>query len=122
MLGILAFVAIFIFTFNAYRTAKDYGRNPVAWAAIVFGVGLGIQLVVPVLLSIVITVVMIARGSTIPEVEAAIFWPVTIIGVVCIIASLFAMYKLIGFLSNVPEGAGEGDNMPPPPPPNFDIG
>ena len=58
MLSLLGFIAVIIATVYAYRTAKDYNRNAVAWAAAVFGVGFAIQLVIPFLFGIIYAVIL----------------------------------------------------------------
>lgn len=119
MIGIGAFIAIFVATYYAYKTAKDYGRNAILWALIVFAVGFGIQIVIPLFIGIVIGVVMTLQGSSPEEIQNSIGGYSFILGFVCIVLSLIGMFLILKFLSRVPEDGVLSEGSPPPPPPNF---
>lgn len=114
MLSIFGLVAIFVFTYNAYKISKQFGRHSVGWAAIVFGVGFGVQIVVPFFIGIAISIVMFAGGSTGVEVQEAIYTPAMLIGAVCILVSVVAMFLILRYLGKVPE-YDENVSLPPPP-------
>ncbi len=116
MIGILGIVVIIVATVMAYRTAKQYDRNAVAWAAIVLAVGFGIQLIIPLLLGVVIAVVMLVNGNTETEIQSAIALPSIIIGLVCIVLSVVAVMLILRYLSKIPE---DKPFTQPPTPPTF---
>ena len=116
MIAILGIVVIIVSTVMAYRTARDYERNGAAWAAIVFVVGFGIQIILPFFAAIIAAVVMIAGGSTPMEMQAALDVPATIFGIVCIILSIVAVMLILRYLSKIPE---DKPFTPPPTPPTF---
>ncbi len=72
MLSIFGLVAVFIATYYVYKTAKDTERNAVSWAFLTFAVGFGIQIILPLLIGIVITIVMSASGSSIAEIQNSV--------------------------------------------------
>lgn len=116
MIGILGIVVIIVATVMAYRTARDYERNAAVWAAIVFAVGFGIQIILPFFVAIIAAVVMVAGGSTPMEMQAALDVPAMIFGIVCIILSVVAMLLILRYLAKLPE---ENFDIPPAPPSDF---
>ena len=115
MINILGFAVLIIATVLAYRTAKDYDRNPVVWASITFGVGFGIQIILPFLLFILIAVVMIATGSAPTQVQQDI--PDLAITMGCLVLSVVAVFLILKHLSKIPEEKPFA--APPEPPTDF---
>lgn len=113
MLSILGFIALIIIAVFAFRTARENNRSPILWALIVFGVGFALQIVVPFLLGVGIAIYMTLGGSTVPEIQEAMYLPAMIIGVICLILSLAAAIFILLRIQAVPAG---GDDLPPPPP------
>lgn len=120
MITILAFVFIIVASFYAYKSAKDYERNAVMWAFIVFGVGFGLQIVIPFIIGIIISLVMIAGGKTLPEIQESMYSYLFIINIFFIILSIVAMFLILRYLGTVPDDDIYTPNQPPPPPPEFD--
>lgn len=116
MLSILGFVIIIVATIYAYKTAKDYGRNAVLWAIITFAAGFGIQIVIPIIIGIVLAIVLMAGGTQPEQLQEAIGSWAIIIGVVCIILSVVAVFIILRYLSKIPE---EKSFTHPPQPPKF---
>lgn len=119
MLSILGFIALIIVAVFAYRTARENKRRPFLWALCVFGVGFAIQIVVPFLFGVGIAIYMMTAGSTVPEIQEAMYLPAMIIGVICLILSLAAAIFMLLRIQAVPAG---GDDLPPPPPPSAATG
>jgi cytochrome bd-type quinol oxidase subunit 2 len=117
MLGIVAFIAIFVMTYYAYKTAKDYERNAVVWALVVFSVGFGLQIVIPFIIAIVIAIVMVTNGTPPEQVEASMSGSAIVITLVFIILSVVAMFLILRYISNFPE---DDVSAAAPPPPTFD--
>ncbi len=117
MLSIFGLIVIIVATIQAYKTAKNSGRNAGLWALITFAVTFGIQLVIPFLFGVVIAVIMSADGSSIAEIQEAITIPSIIIGIVCLILSVVAVSLIFKYLSKVPEE--QLFTPPPAPPENF---
>lgn len=117
MLGILGIVVIIVAAVLAFRTAKQYGRKAGLWLALVLGVGFGIQMVVPFVIVIVVSVVMLMQGSTQQEIQVALEGWAIVINVVFIFLSVVAVMWILKYLSNVPEEAPF--TAPPAPPESF---
>jgi O-antigen ligase len=115
MLNILGFVVIIVVTIFAYKTAKDYERNAVLWALLTFGIGFGIQIVLPILIFIVVLVAMIASGSTQQQAQQAI--PDITITMICLVLSVVACFIILRHLAQIPEE--KSFNAPPAPPTDF---
>jgi predicted PurR-regulated permease PerM len=115
MLGIAAFIAIFIFTYYAYKTARDYNRKAWLWALAVFGVGFGLQVIVPLMIGIVLGVVLVMSGTPVNEMQEKIQGPASIIGIVSVVLSFVGMALLLKMLSKVPETDDGQVEVPPPP-------
>ena len=63
MITILALIAVFVAAYYVAKTAKDTGRNVVLWALLTLGVGLGFQLVIPVVVTLIVAIVLLATGT-----------------------------------------------------------
>lgn len=113
MLTILGLIAVVAMTVQVYKTARDTNRNAVVWALMTLAVGLGFQLVVPLLIGIVIGVVMMASGSSQAEIQTAILPAAAIVGIVCLVLSFAGMWLIARQVSKIPEDAA------PPAPPTF---
>lgn len=119
MLSIIGFVFIIVMTVLAYKTAKDYERNPFGWATITFFAVFGIQILLPVFIGLVIGIVMIISGT--PETQLQQRFeekvPVITITIACLILSIVAGFLVIRHLAKIPE-----ENLfdkPPDPPADF---
>ncbi len=119
MIAIAAFIAIFVMTYYAYKTAKDYGRNAIVWALIVFSVGFALQIVIPMIIGIIIGVVMTINGSTPVQIQESIYGYAIVINLTFIVLSFVGMFLILRYLSKVPDD-GISTSISPPPPPKFD--
>ncbi len=119
MLGLAAFAAIFIFTYKAYKAANEYGRNAPLWAGLVFCVGFGFQIVVPLLIGIIAGLVLAMGGADAAEIQTVLNSYGLILTLFVMVASIVGMYLILRYLGTVPE---DDDDIPTPPPPSdFDI-
>ena len=121
MLDIAAFIGIFVATYYAYKTAKDYDRNPFIWSAIVFAVGFGLQVVIPFLLVIIIGVYRVAKGASADNLEQGLTGIATVISLVFMVLSVVGMVLILRYLGTVPDDIPESNDAPPQPPKDFDI-
>lgn len=118
MLSIIGLIILVVASIQAYKAAKDYGRNGVAWALITFGIGFGIQLVIPFIFGLVYGIVLAAGGMTSPQqMQEAIMIPAVIVSIVCIVLSVVAVFLVLRHLSKLPEE--KSFMSPPQPPENF---
>jgi len=112
MLSVLGFIAVIISTYYVYKTAKDNGRNAIVWALITFGVGVGIQIIIPVLIGFGIGLIMAASGSSIPEIQQSVQSVAIVISLVCLVLSFIGIALIMRYVARIPE---EGSFVPPPP-------
>lgn len=117
MLSILSFIGVLFAAYFIYKTAKDTGRNAVGWALLTLAVGIGIQIVLPILIGIIITFVMMLLGNSIAEVQEFVQIVAVIISIICLILSFVGIGLIIRHISKIPE---DGSFVSPPPPPAFD--
>lgn len=117
MLSILGFAVLIVATIFAYRTAKDYGRNAAIWALITFGVGFGIQIIIPVFIGIIWGFVLLASGTPPERMQDEIGGWATIIGIICLVLSVISVFLVLRFLSKIPEE--KSFVQPPQPPADF---
>lgn len=115
MLGIIALIAIVVFTIQVYRTASGTGRNAALWAVLTAVVGVGLQIVLPILIGIVLAVYFVATGTPPENIESAITGPATIIGFICLALSIVGMVLIAKHVGKVPDDP-IGTAKPPPPP------
>lgn len=117
MLGILAMIAVFIITYYVYKSAKDYGRNAVGWAAFTFCLGFGIQIVIPLFLGIFIAIYLTMKGQTPDEIQDYVGSMSFLLGIIPMILSLVAIGFVLKYVGTMPR---EREIIPPPKPPTFD--
>jgi uncharacterized membrane protein len=120
MLSIIGLVIVIVATYHVYKTARDYGRNAVLWATVTFCVGFGLQFIVPFVVGLILAIVWIAQGMSVNDPAAMqdrMLAPATIIGLVCLVLSVVAMWLILKKVSQVPDEPAV--NAPPPPPPDF---
>jgi hypothetical protein len=116
MIGILALIAIVVFTIQVYKTANGTGRNGALWALLTAVVGFGLQIVIPIVAAIVLAVVYLASGSSPEALESEITAPTTIISIVGLILSIVGMVLISKHVSKVPDDPAMSAAVPPPPP------
>ena len=119
MIGIIALVAVVIFTIQVYKTASGTGRNAPLWALLTAGVGFGFQLVLPFILGLILAIVYLAMGSSPESLQSEITGPASLIGIVGLIASIVGMVLIAKHVAKVPDDTPMTANIPPPPPPSF---
>lgn len=117
MLSILGIVVIIVATYQVYKAARDTGRNAVVWALITFAAGFGIQIVVPIIAVMILAVALMASGTSEAGLQEAASTPATIIGLVCLFLSFFAVWLILRQVSKIPEE--KSFVAPPTPPTNF---
>lgn len=98
MIGFIAIIVCIVF---AFKTARDYGRNPFLWAFIIFCVGFGFQLVLPLVIGIVLGAIWMIGGTSPNEIQSKIEGPSFIIGIGTTILSIIAMLFILKFLGRV---------------------
>jgi|GEM_PF-2446039 len=122
MLGIIAFIAIFIFAYRAYKAAVDYGRNGILWAIITFVVGFTFQVIIPFIIGFVYVIVIVAKGSQaeISGIDPSAGWLI-LLNMILIVLSFAAMILILKHLGTIPDdGLMARNATAPPPPPTFD--
>ena len=117
MLSILGFIAVIIAAYYIYKTAKDTNRSAVGWALITLAVGFGVQIVIPVLIGIVISIIMLTSGNSEAQIQEFIQPVGLYLGIGCLILSFVGIWMIIRYVSGLPEQAF---SEPPPVPPNFE--
>lgn len=118
MLGILGLAVIVIASVMAFKTARDYGRSTGLWVGFVLIVGLGFQVVVPVLIYIVVGTIMVVRGNNGIEIQNMFDGWLVVLNVACVFLSVVGMMSILKYLSKAPEE--EPFTAPPKPPASFD--
>ncbi len=117
MLSILGFVVIIVATIQAYKAARDTGRNAVLWAIITFFVGVGIQIVLPIIAVVIIGIIYLATGTPESQLQEAVSGLSMVIGLVCLVLSFVGVWLILKLVSKIPEE--KSFVAPPAPPTNF---
>jgi len=115
MLGIFGLIFVIVAPFFIYRSAKQNERNAIFWAVLALVVGLGIQIVLPLLVGMIIAIVMFAQGSSEAEIQSAIEGPAIIIGIFSLVFSVVGVLWIMKHVNTIPE---QESFISPPPPPN----
>ncbi|CAN5200168.1 hypothetical protein BH20ACI1_BH20ACI1_21550 [soil metagenome] len=116
MLSILGFIAVFIAAYFVYKTAKDTGRGAVGWSLLTVAVGVGLQIVLPVLIGIFVGVFMMAYGNSVTDIQENLQSASIIIAIGCLVLSFIGIALIIRHVAKIPE---EELFVPPPLPPDF---
>ena len=116
MLGIIALIAVVIFTIQVYKTANGTGRNGALWALLTAAVGIALQLVIPFIIGIVLAVVYLGMGSSPEALQSDMMGLATLIGIVCMVLSIVGMVLISKHVSKVPDDPPMSAAVPPPPP------
>ncbi len=120
MIPLLCLIAVIVATYLVAKTAKDTGRNAVLWGLMTLGVGLGFQLVIPMLIGIILGVVLILTGTPVDQIEGALSsGELSIIGILCLFLSFIGIWLIMKQVSKIPEDGKPILVSPPPPPPTF---
>ena len=114
LINLFGLILLIVFTIFAYKTANEYGRNGIGWALITFFAGIGIQIILPVFIVIVISIIMTVRGYSLPEIEYVL--PATTVTIICILLSFAAGFLILRHLAKLPD---ENFDLPPAPPSDF---
>ena len=117
MLSILGLIAIFIATYYIYKTAKDTGRNAVGWGLLTFGIGFGLQIILPAIILIIIALIMTISGKRLNNVDELPFGINLIISLLGLAGSFVGIWLIMRRVSTIPE---DEVFVAPPSPPNFD--
>jgi hypothetical protein len=117
MIGIAAIIAVFIVTYYVYQSAKEYGRNAVAWAALTFCLGFGIQLVIPFVVGMGIAIYFSIKGDSVEEIQEYVGSMSFLLGIVPMILSFVAIGLILKYVGTMPS---QPTFVPPPQPPTFE--
>jgi MFS family permease len=114
MFGLLGLIFVVVAPFFIYRTAKQTGHNAIFWSLAAFGVGFGMQIVIPFLIGIFMSIVLLATGRSVEETQEMIFGLSFVIGIVCLFLSIVGVFLIMRKVSSI----SEDESFVPPPPPN----
>ena len=117
MLSILSLIAVFIAAYFVYKSAKDTNRNAVGWSLLTVAVGIGLQIILPIILVMVIAVIMAVSGKPIRDADDLPFGTAMIATILGWAASIFGIWLIIRRVSLIPD---EESFNAPPAPPTFD--
>lgn len=116
MLAILGLIISVVAAFNIYRIAKKNKRNARLWAAVVFIIGVVIEVVAPLLLVMISFFALVSSGNSINETERILKNPVVIIDTICLILNIAGILAITYFVAQAPK---EKSFTVPPQPPKF---
>ena len=91
-------------TFFVYKTAKENGRRALAWALANFGIGIGFQIILPIILAAAVVLFLLVSGKPQDRLQDAMEGPAWIITFVCLSLSVVAMGLILRFVAKIPEG------------------
>lgn len=115
MIGILGIVFVIVAPFFVYRSAKQNGHKPVFWALVALAVGIGFQVILPMIVGIILAIVLVSTGTSPTAVEATIQGYSLVIGIPCLVLSFVGVFLVARHVSKVKEI----DATAPPAPPEF---
>jgi uncharacterized oligopeptide transporter (OPT) family protein len=117
MVGILGFIFVIVAPLFVYRSARQNGHNTIFWTLLAFGVGIGLQIIMPLLIGIVLSVIWMSQGRSAAEIEQSLQTPAMIIGLISLALSVGGILLIMRRVNNVRDT--DESYLPPPSPPNF---
>lgn len=115
MIGILGIIFVIVAPIFIYRSAKQNGHKPVFWTLIALAVGIGFQIIVPMIVGIILAVVLVGMGHSPNSIEPTIQGYSLIIGLPCLILSFVGVFLVMRRVNK----AKKSDAGLPPAPPEF---
>lgn len=117
MLGIIGLIYVIVAPFFVYRNAKQNGHNAIFWTLLAVAVGVGLQLIIPLLIGIVLGVVWVIQGYSAEEIQQSMQTPSLIFGVIALVLSVVGVQLIMRRVNTVRDI--EPAYPQPPQPPNF---
>lgn len=116
MLSILGLIAVFIAAYFVYTSARDTGRNAVGWSLLTVAVGIGVQIILPMVIVFIIAAIMMISGKPLRDVDELPFGTTIIVSIFGWAASIFGIWLILRRVSLIPD---EETFAAPPAPPTF---
>jgi len=113
VVALIPFIAVFIFTFQAYKTAVEF-EKPIWWALVVFLAGFVLQLFVPGFLTLFLSVVLAVITGSSETFSSYADGILFVIWIVSVIISFAVMLNIVKRIATVTD-ENEAVNVPPPP-------
>ncbi len=110
---LVPFIVVFVFTYQAYKTAVRYEKNAAFWALAVFATGVGLYFFVQIFVGIVMVIYHVVNGQNPSPIDMSVGMSL-LLWLVSIIVSSIGMVFLIGRISKVLDDS-RGAELPPPP-------
>jgi len=116
LLQLFGLAAIVVFSVFVARTAKENGRNRLAWTAACVATGLGLQWIVPIFVVTAVAITLVATGTTPDQTREALDGWALLITIVFLILSVIGMFLILRKVAVLPD---EDASLDEPPPPTF---
>ena len=114
MLSILGLIAVFIAAYFVYKSARDTHRNAVGWSLLTLVVGIGMQIILPIVIIFIIAAAMMLSGKPLRDVDDLPFGMALIVSILGLAASIVGIWLILRRVSLIPDD--ETFNSPPAPP------
>ena len=115
IIQLLGLIAIVIFTIFVAKTAKENGRNALAWSVACIATGLGFQWVIPIIVGIVVSIILIATGTRPERVQEAFGNWAILLTIGSFVLSLLGMFLILRNVAQLQEEVTANIEVPPPP-------
>lgn len=117
---IIGLVILIVGTIQVYKTARRNGHLPGRWALLNLGLGIVLQLVIPIGITMVIALaiagaVQDASAITPIQFEKIAFYG-RVVGIVGVVLSIVPLILILRHVLRVPDRPVAIDALPPPPP------
>lgn len=115
MLGIIGLIFVIVAPIFVYRNAKQNGHNAVLWTLVAFGIGIGLQIIIPFIVGIVLGVIWVNQGFFPAEIQEKLQTPATILGLISLFLSVIGVLLVMRHVNTVRD-VKESHPLPPTPP------
>lgn len=117
MIGILGLIFVIVAPIFVYRNARQNGHNAVLWTLLAICIGVGFQVIIPLLIGFALGVIWVNQGYTAAEIQASLETPSIILGVTSLILSIGGILLIMRHVNTIRDI--KEDYPTPPAPPNF---
>ena len=102
IIQLMGLAAIFVTVYFVYKTAKENDRKPFLWSALAIVVGLGTQIVFPILIVLALVIFYQITGTPSSKMHEALDTPAEVITIICIPLSVIFVMGILRFVAKLP--------------------
>jgi hypothetical protein len=98
----MGLAAVLVAVYFVYKTAKENCRSHFLWSALAIAVGLGTQIVFPLLIVLALVICYRITGTPPSKIHDVLDTPAEVITIICIPLSVISVLGILRFVARIP--------------------